>query len=206
MYSKLLENPRKRRRSRRRARRSNPGNPFAENPRRRRRGRRRSGRRRSSSRRRSNPFRLPGLGGGLGNVLGEGVKLHVAEIAGQVAIAGLKRVLPASIGERMFGVGRVVLGVIAPKVLRMLRMPSGFASTFGAVQVAQGIYNMTAAIRGQLLARVGLNDFVTVNGLAGDVDDDGSGDLSDDYGLQSLGWAEEPDESGALNDYVTEYA
>jgi hypothetical protein len=53
-----------------------------------------------------------------------------------------------------------------------------------------------------MLAKVGLGDYMT--SLDGMDDDESLSDAG--YGLLGLGGAIEPDDSGALNDYVTEYA
>lgn len=207
-YSVLLENPRRRRRSRRKAsrrrsRRRNPM-PFASNPPRRRR-RRRSGKRRSSGRgrRRSNPFRLPLIGNIGGGVIGQGVQLHLAEFGVQIAERAAAMIPGA---DRLNnGWKRIALGLTMPWLMRKLRVPSGFANTFGAVAIAQGLYFFTTSIRANVLGRIGLNDYVT--SLDGIEEDDG--ELSEaGYGLLGLGQPDdiEPDGSGALNDYVTEFA
>lgn len=206
-YSVLLENPRRRRRSRRKAsrrrsRRRNPM-PFASNPPRRR--RRRGGRRRSSSRgsgRRSNPFRLPLVGSLGGGVIGEGIALHVAEFGVQVAERAVNYIPQAA--NLNPGWKRLALGLVAPWLMRKLRVPTGFANKFGAVAVAQGLYYFTTNLRASVLGRIGLSDYVTsLDGMEAD-----AGELSEGtYGLLGLGAGElEPDESGALNDYVTEFA
>jgi len=150
--------------------------------------------------------------GGMGRVVGEGLRLHVSEVAGQVVARLAVKAAPNLLPERMRGQAftwyRLVLGIFGGRLLRMLRVPSAWADTFGAVQVAQSIYSLTTAWRNRTLASVGLGDFVTVDGL-GDEDDVellDEGGMADDYGL--LAYDEEPDEYSALNDYVTipEYA
>lgn len=209
-YSVLLENPRRRRKARksgrrRSSRRRNPSpaaSQVAPDRRRRRGGIRRSSKRRRGGRR-SNPFKLPFVGSIGGGVIGEGIKLHLAEFGLQIAerasnwLPGIRGVNPSW--------KRIGLGLVLPFVMKKLRVPAGFANTFGAVAIAQGLYYMTMTMRNSVLGTIGLGDYVT--SLDGMEPEDG--DLSEaPYGLLGLGNEDgfEPDDSGALNDYVTEMA
>jgi hypothetical protein len=199
-YSTLLENPKRRRKGRRRrkSRSRRRSNPFeAMNPRRRRRRSRGRSRRRSFARRRRNPFGLPRLGG-FGSALGEGVGLHVAEVAGQVAVRAIGKIMPRLVATgNASALTRAGVGLLAPMVLRMAKVPARWSNMFAAVQVAQALYTVTSPLRNRVMGQLGLGDFVTVDAF-----DDPAKQLSDDYGLLQDD-DEEPDDSGALNDYLT---
>jgi hypothetical protein len=187
-----LENPkRRRRRSRRRSarssrrrRRRNPATyPFAPNPRRRRRG----GRRRRSSGRRRNPAGFFGGGGGIMRTVNEGFGIFAAELAGDLVVrginkfVGLQRWLPAALAGQAPSVVRILVGLAADPLLRMVGIREGFRRQIAAVNIASGIIGLTYPLRQQTFAAVGLS------GLA-------------DY--ETIGQDEE-DHYGLLGDYET---
>lgn len=215
MYSELLENPRRRRRRSRRkgarSRRRRRSNPFGQagggmlrtNPRRRRRAR--SRRRGGSRSRRRNPFKIPGLGGALGQTLGAGGRLWLFEIAGGAGVRALTKLLPAAQQtQTMFRLLRAGLGVLAPMLLGRF-VGRQWAIEFGSVQVAQALRNWSS--NSPMFQRLlpGLGDYVTT--------EDGTMlGLADDYGVMDNGDDGEllVDEQGnvMLGDFVTvpEYA
>lgn len=178
------------RRRRRSRRRRNPA-IMGSNPRRRRRSRRRraSSRRRRYGRRRSyrrNPFGFM-KGGRIGSTLMAGLGIAGSELAGdllsRVAVkAGASKLLGAVRvpAAQQVPVLRVLVGLFASPLLRMLRVPPAITRNFGAVNVASGILTMSANLRQQALARVGLGDYELADVLVGD---DEVGDVLVDFEL-----------------------
>lgn len=178
-YGLLLENPRRRRRRRRttrrrttrrrrrrnpvraRRRRRNPG-AVATNPRRR---RRRTRRRRTYRRRRRNQALFPRMGD-MQRTFRRATQILVGEFVGDVGTRmatkfGVGRLLtqmrvPA---PAVLPVTRIVVGLFAPALLRMLPgrlFNADFRATFGAVNVASGLIGLTQNMRAQLLQTMGL--------------------------------------------------
>ena len=185
-YSTLLENPRRRRRSRRRSgapkrRRSarRRSNPFA------RRSRRRGGRRRS------NPFKMPGMGGVKGT-LTNGVQLYLGRLTSKVVIGLANKV--EAISNLSPNVKAFGLGLLMP-MLPVGGQIGRFLRTAGAITIAGGIALMTKDMEEKLFqslnvtpGELGLSDYVTDSGMS-------------EYGL--LEYGDGADEQ-YLNDYVTD--
>lgn len=165
-YGYLMENPRrrrsrrgkrkasarKRRRSRRRATtvtvRTNPA------PKRRRRSRR-SGRRRTSSRRRRNPAML----GGIAPALKRAGGLVLGDFLGDALTRVVGRFAPQVRTGNMAPFARMAVGVFAEPLLRMARVPQMIRADFAAVNVASGLFALTANMRQRTMQAVGLSDY-----------------------------------------------
>lgn len=69
---------------------------------------------------------------------------------------------------------RVLVGLFATPLLKMLRVPAAITQNFGAVNVASGVLSMTANIRQATFSRIGLGDYELADVLVGD---DGMSDV-----------------------------
>lgn len=199
----LLENPRGRRRSRRKARTaSGRFRKSASNPKRRRRSRRRnpagivapvSRKRRRRSRkgratasRRKSGGRVVSMGGIRSSMMAGGALFGgelLGDLLGRLAfkvgaskiLAGVK--IPA---DYQAGVVRIGIGMFASPLLRLAGIPASIRQGFSAINVASGLIGLTYKYRQQAFASAGLSDYE----LAADMeDDDGDGNNVGDYEL-----------------------
>jgi hypothetical protein len=123
--------------------------------------------RRRRSRRRRNPFNLGGLTSGLFPTMGEwgeSINIVAAEFAGDGAVRlankfGVSDFLRDTLKvdpALTSSLSRVVVGIGAPPLLRMIGAPAGFVRAFRTVNIASGIIGMTYGLRSQLFGAVGL--------------------------------------------------
>lgn len=167
-YGLLLENPRKRRRrkasgrrrkasGRRRRSRRAVTVAVAANPRRRSRRRRNPfGRRRRAGRRR-NPF--GGMTSGLAPTFKRAIGLTLGEVMGDALSRVVSKFTPFGKSAMQAAGVRIAVGLFGSPLLRMLKVPAGIRSDFGAVNVASGIIGLTGALRQQVFSKVGLADY-----------------------------------------------
>lgn len=177
----LLENPRrrsKRRRSTRRRtssrrRRRNPA-PAVQNPRRRRRSRRRkSSRRRSHSRRRRNPFRLPGLGGGLMQAAGTAVAMTAGQYSAVILASAIEKIPGADKlpWNAKVAVAAIAGGFLVKKFGGPLRKHANIITASG---LAQALYAVIPVGPYQIASKLGLGDYAI---------DQNYGARADSYGI-----------------------
>ncbi|MEX2464718.1 MAG: hypothetical protein WD428_02465 [Gaiellaceae bacterium] len=87
------------------------------------------------------------------------MQLTIGELIGDMLARAAVKFTP--LGRMTLGAPfvRIGVGLFAGPLLKMLKLPAGIRTNFGAINVASGIMGLTAAMRAKILQTVGLSDY-----------------------------------------------